>query len=1243
MKNRKLTILIVIIFLLTNFITFDVTLANQSNEIPSATQKTTILNQSSSLNGSDTPSFGVEVKDSLFLELADGDIGEPNNHWVRINGLIWSDVQPDDATQTNWNSALDEKLQDAYEAGMEIILIIRSTPDWARSHEYFCGPMDPDYIDEFADFMANTVLRYSVPPDPYTYSIKYYEIWNEPDDIPQVGLENNVHGCWGDPEDPDYWGGDYYGQVLKSIYPEVTTVNPEAQIVIGGLLLPCEPETDNYCNMSNFFEGILQSEQGEGWPYFDYVAYHGYPFYDPELGALQQETPNDPVGEELYWTGWNSRGGLVAGKLDFLRSVMTTYGIDKPVLLTEGGLTDPNEKASDLTEIEKFESTKADYLVWLYTRNIAKGIEGTIWYHMEDYGWNKSGLLDETNTPLPAYDAYAVLTNTLGGAVYLRDLSDLGEGIRGFEFKQENRIWVLFTEDGIQKQIDTPSYFSQAYDLLGAPIEPTGGVISFTRPIYVEFINAPPIADDQSVTTDEDNEVDITLTAEDIDGDMLTWSYTDPVNGTLIGTAPDLTYTPNVNYNGTDSFTFAVTDPDEESDQATVKITVNPIEDIPVAYDQNVNTDEETPKMITLTGFDGDGDDLIYAITDTPDFGTLSDIDLPILTYTPELNFQGSDSLSFIVSDGDNSSNVATVTITVDPVNDPPIFNSDPILTATQDSLYIYDIEADDVDFVYGDSLEITVADGTVLPSWLNLTDYGGGNGKLEGTPLNADVGAHDVSLVVTDDSNATDIQDFTITVVNVNDAPTDIELDPKSVEENQVVGTLVGTFSTEDVDVGDTHTYALVTGPGDGDNDQFSISGDQLLTNAVFNYEEKNSYSIRVQSTDSGGEPVQKDFIISVLDINDEPVAEDQILFTSQNTPLPIDLSKFVSDEDSGNELTMEVTVDPVHGILSGDEPDMLYTPDTGYTGLDSFTFSVSDGEGGSDTAVVTISVAESDCLSVNTTYIYEVLPQDSTEILTLPLENTCDYEVGYEMVERETIIRQDFEEGLMPPTGWLTKVGDEDDNGEFEWTLKDALETPLQVDEGRYAAWAGFEAENYKDEWLLSPEFNPSGLSDILLTFRAYSSTEYWVNAKMQIWVTDADGNPITDFSEEPIWDMIRDENWDGGAHRTVFIDLSDFAGYANSIRIAWRYVGVLGNSVGVDMVDVSTSSELSWISVNPTWGTLPASETVDINLNFDTSGLAIDTYFGTIQPSPLAPLPVAMDVIDDTNQIYLPLILK
>jgi len=338
-----------------------------------------------------------------------------------------------------------------------------------------------------------------------------------------------------------------------------------------------------------------------------------------------------------------------------------------------------------------------------------------------------------------------------------------------------------------------------------------------------------------------------------------------------------------------------------------------------------------------------------------------------------------------------------------------------------------------------------------------------------------------------------------------------------------------------------------------------------------------------------------------------------------------------------------MEVTVDPVHGILSGDEPDMLYTPDTGYTGLDSFTFSVSDGEGGSDTAVVTISVAESDCLSVNTTYIYEVLPQDSTEILTLPLENTCDYEVGYEMVERETIIRQDFEEGLMPPTGWLTKVGDEDDNGEFEWTLKDALETPLQVDEGRYAAWAGFEAENYKDEWLLSPEFNPSGLSDILLTFRAYSSTEYWVNAKMQIWVTDADGNPITDFSEEPIWDMIRDENWDGGAHRTVFIDLSDFAGYANSIRIAWRYVGVLGNSVGVDMVDVSTSSELSWISVNPTWGTLPASETVDINLNFDTSGLAIDTYFGTIQPSPLAPLPVAMDVIDDTNQIYLPLILK
>ncbi|HAF49161.1 MAG TPA: hypothetical protein DCL08_07995 [Anaerolineaceae bacterium] len=183
-----------------------------------------------------------------------------------------------------------------------------------------------------------------------------------------------------------------------------------------------------------------------------------------------------------------------------------------------------------------FEATKADYLVWLYSRNIARGIDGTIWYHMDNYGWNKSGLLDGTNTPLPAYDAYAVLTTALDGAVYLRDINDLGAGVLGFEFKKDNRLWVLFSEDDTQKTIPEPDWVNSIYDLFGNTIVPLEGMISFDRPIYIDFDNAPPKADNDELTTDEDKSLDITLTANDIDGDDLTWHIvTPPAHGSLSG------------------------------------------------------------------------------------------------------------------------------------------------------------------------------------------------------------------------------------------------------------------------------------------------------------------------------------------------------------------------------------------------------------------------------------------------------------------------------------------------------------------------------------------------------------------------------------------------------------------------------------------------------------------------------------------------------------------------------------
>ena len=112
-------------------------------------------------------------------------------------------------------------------------------------------------------------------------------------------------------------------------------------------------------------------------------------------------------------------------------------------------------------------------------------------------------------------------------------------------------------------------------------ITPTTGKLLGFNPEYAkgkvmsELFTGTPIPDQQSVSTDEDNQINITLTAKDPDDDMLTFKIADnPLNGILNGTAPDVTYTPNANFNGEDSFTFTASDGKLESIPAKVSITV---------------------------------------------------------------------------------------------------------------------------------------------------------------------------------------------------------------------------------------------------------------------------------------------------------------------------------------------------------------------------------------------------------------------------------------------------------------------------------------------------------------------------------------------------------------------------------------------------------------------------------------------------------------------------------------------
>src|SRR5690606_10705754 len=252
-----------------------------------------------------------------------------------------------------------------------------------------------------------------------------------------------------------------------------------------------------------------------------------------------------------------------------------------------------------------------------------------------------------------------------------------------------------------------------------------------------------PVADAQAVATDEDVAVLITLTGSDADGDALSFAIaTAPGNGTLSAISPvdggsaQVTYTPDPDFEGADSFSFTVDDGSAVSTAALVAITVTGSNDLPVADPQSASTDEDTPLLLTLTGSDIEGDALSFAIASAPAHGTLSAI-TPVdaasaqVTYTPDADFNGVDSFSFAVDDGSGSSAPATVTLTVAAVDDAPVADAQAASTDEDTPLAIVLTGSD----VEGASLVFAIATGPANGTLSAITPIDAGSAQLTYTP----------------------------------------------------------------------------------------------------------------------------------------------------------------------------------------------------------------------------------------------------------------------------------------------------------------------------------------------------------------------------------------------------------------------------------------------------------------------------------------------------------------------------
>jgi hypothetical protein len=415
------------------------------------------------------PIFGIEVSPRSASAVAPQG-GAANAFWVRYNGVLWSDVEPTQGAR-DWSAlaTVDADLEALVAQGLTPIVIVRRTPEWAQKVPgSICGPIQEEALDEFGQFMGELVTRYSQPP----YNIKYWEFGNEPDVDPSLIDMTWPFGCWGDQADP-YYGGGYYAEALKHIYPAIKEADPEAQLLLGGLLLDCDPTNPpegKDCLPARFLEGILQNGGGE---VVDIVAYHAYPLWQAEV-----------TDEDLQQSSWRARGGALLGKLDFIRETLAQYGVDKPIMMNEGGLI--CHESNSACPSDAYYNDQAIHAVRMYTRSWANGLVGSVWYTLNGPGWRESGMLDKQQEPRPAYNTLQFMASLLDGATFSQNLS---EGtLEGYQFERDGTIYQLYwTQDGSTISHPLPAGTQSIYDKTGQELT-LGEMIEVGKePIFIEI------------------------------------------------------------------------------------------------------------------------------------------------------------------------------------------------------------------------------------------------------------------------------------------------------------------------------------------------------------------------------------------------------------------------------------------------------------------------------------------------------------------------------------------------------------------------------------------------------------------------------------------------------------------------------------------------------------------------------------------------------------------------------------
>ncbi|HGZ7364376.1 TPA: tandem-95 repeat protein, partial [Vibrio parahaemolyticus] len=455
------------------------------------------------------------------------------------------------------------------------------------------------------------------------------------------------------------------------------------------------------------------------------------------------------------------------------------------------------------------------------------------------------------------------------------------------------------------------------------------------------------------------------------------------------------TISPTADWNGSETLTFTATDPSGESVSQPVNFTVAPVADI-VADKATVV--EDTPTIIKVLGNDTfEGDDKVVSLdtNNGPANGTVSVNPDGSVTYTPNDNYHGEDTFTYIVTSGGVSES-AIVEVNVTPVNDAPVAKDDTAIT-DEDTPVTIDVLSNDTD-VDGDKLSIQSATVPEAQGKVEIVD-----GKLVFTPAENFNGHAEITYTVTD-GQLTDEAKVAVTVNPVNDAPT-IKVDAvESITEDAVsTDTVVATLTVRDTD---TPEDQLTVSLENNSNGYFVLVGNDVkLTQAgvdAVNNDELNLKDLTISASVSDGvNPTANDSDSLIVNrVNDAPTVENAIAdqeLSEDFATYTIDLNDAFKDSDSALNFSVSGSSNVLVSIENG---IATISPTADWNGSETLTFTATDpsGESVSQTVNFTVAsvadiVADKATVVEDTPTIINVLSNDTFEgkdkVVSLDAEN--------------------------------------------------------------------------------------------------------------------------------------------------------------------------------------------------------------------------------------------------------------